>query len=157
MDKTFITLEGLGRHLDPDFDLVGTAEPAARMLLQRELDPRNFGHEAAKVVLDTRDLFTALPRRLNKITRSLEQGRFQVKLDTEQYSESVKSAARRVSNSVNRLALAIVLAAVILLAAQVIPRDQVVLHGWTMGQVTLAVLVLLTVILSFTLFRSNRK
>jgi ubiquinone biosynthesis protein len=157
MDKTLITLEGLGRHLDPDFDLIGTAEPAARMLLQRELDPRNFGREAVKVVLDTRDLFTALPRRINKITRSLEQGRFQVRLDMEQYSESVKSAARRVSNSVNRLALAIVLAAVILLAAQIIPKDQVVLHGWTLGQITLAVLALLAMILTFTLLRSSRR
>ena len=157
MDKTLITLEGLGRHLDPSFDLVGTAEPAARMLLQRELDPRNFGPEAAKMVIDTRDLFTALPRRLNKITRNLEQGRLQVKLDVEQYSDTVKSAARRVSQSVNRLALAIVLAAVILLASQIIPRDQVVFHGWTLGQVTLAVLGVLTVILSLALLRSGRR
>ena len=157
MDKTLITLEGLGRHLDPDFDLISAAQPAARMLFQREMDPRNLGSEAAKMLLDTRDLVSVLPRRLNKITKSMEQGQFKVKLELERYVDTLNSVMRRMSNSVNRLALAIVLAAVILLASRIIPGDQVLVPGWTVGQATLIVLLVLAVILTFAIWRSGRR
>lgn len=157
MDKTLVTLEGLGRHLDPDFDLIAAAQPAARMLFERELDPRNLGAEAAKMLLDTRDLVSVLPKRLNKITKNLEQGQFKVKLELERYVDTIKDTMRKVTNSVNRLAMAIVLAALILLAAQVVPRDVPLFHSWSLAEITLTALLVLSVIFTLAIWRSGRK
>lgn len=157
MDKTLVTLEGLGRHLDPDFDLIAAAQPAARMLFERELDPRNLGAEAAKMLLDTRDLVSVLPKRLNKITKNLEQGQFKVKLELERYVDTVRDTMRKVTNSVNRLAMAIVLAALILLVGQALPRDAVLFHSWSLAEITLTVLLALSLILALAIWRSGRK
>lgn len=157
MDKTLITLEGLGRHLDPSFDLVGSAEPAARMLFQREFDFRNIGTETAKLILDTRELVSVLPKRLNKITKSLEQGQFKVKLEMEQYVDSLKSTLRNFGNSINRLSIAIVLAGLMILASRIVPGTQPVIGRMTLGEASLVALLVLAVIWTIALIKTSWK
>lgn len=157
MDKTLITLEGLGRHLDPSFDLIGTAEPAARMLFRRELDFRNMGGEAAKLIIDTRELVTALPKRLNKITRSLEQGQFKVKLEMEQYVDTAKGLTRKLGNSVNRLSISIVIAGLLIMFSRMTQSNRPVLGNFTFSEISMGSLVLLSAVWIFAIIRSGGK
>jgi len=121
MDKTLVTLEGLGRHLDPAFDLVGTAEPAARMLFRREVDPKRFGGDIVRTALDLRELITALPRRIDKISKNIEHGNFKVHIELENYVESIRGMADRMSRSFNRLSLAIIIAALLVAVSSLAP------------------------------------
>lgn len=118
MDKTLITLEGLGRHLHPDFDLIEAAQPTARMLFRRELDPQKMLASSFKGLLDLRDLLNALPRRLDKITRAVERGEYKSKTEIINLNTALREYSKIQGRSFNRLAVAIVIGALILALPQ---------------------------------------
>jgi ubiquinone biosynthesis protein len=158
MDKTLVTLEGLGRHLDPGFDLVGTAEPAARMLFRRELDFRQFGGDMVRTFLDLRDLMAALPRRLDRISKNIEQGHLKVRIEMDSYVETARSMVDRLSQSFNRLSMSIVLAALLIVVALILPdRESAVAFGMSLREIALASVLLLSAAWIISLFRSGGK
>ncbi len=158
MDKTLVTLEGLGRHLDPGFDLVGTAAPAARMLFRRELDFRQFGGDMVRTFLDLRDLMAALPRRLDRISKNIEQGHLKVRIEMDSYVETARSMVDRLSQSFNRLSMSIVLAALLIVVALILPdRDSAVAFGMSLREIALACVLLLSAAWIISLFRSGGK
>ncbi len=158
MDKTLVTLEGLGRHLDPGFDLVGTAAPAARMLFRRELDFRQFGGDMVRTFLDLRDLMAALPRRLDRISKNIEQGHLKVRIEMDSYVETARSMVDRLSQSFNRLSMSIVLAALLIVVALILPdRESAVAFGMSLREIALACVLLLSAAWIISLFRSGGK
>lgn len=157
MDKTLVTLEGLGRHLDPDFDLIAAAEPAAHMLLRREMDPRNMGKDIMKTVIDMRDLVFAMPKRLDRISRGLENGQLKVKIELENYIDTLKDTVDRAGRSVNRLSLAIILAALLVSASMIMPMyEDVTLFGRSLPDIIIIALLVLAGVWVFAIFRSGR-
>lgn len=157
MDKTLITLEGLGRHLDPSFDLISAAEPAARMLLRREMDPRNVSKDMIRTAIDLRDLLTALPRRLDKISKGLEQGQFKVRIELESYIESAQEMVENVGKSINRLSLAIIIAALLISSAMILPKyEGVTLFGKSLSEIIIIALLIFAIIWIISIFRSGR-
>lgn len=157
MDKTLVTLEGLGRYLDPNFDLIGAAEPAARMLFRREMDPRNFGGELVRTFLDMRELLTALPRRIDRISKSLEQGHLKVRIEMDSYVETLHKMVDRMGQSFNRLSLSIIIAALLIAASTLMPRYENVKIGWfSLPGLTLITLCALLVVWVISLIRSGK-
>jgi ubiquinone biosynthesis protein len=154
MDKTLVTLEGLGRHLDPTFDLVGTAAPAARMLFRREIDPKRIGGDVVRTFLDMRELLTALPRRIDKISKNIEHGHFKVHIELENYVETVRGLVDRVSQSFNRLSLAIIIAALIMALSSLLPlfKDR----GNTGRYFLIGLMGFLSLIWAVSAFRSRK-
>ncbi len=157
MDKTLVTLEGLGRHLDPTFDLIAAAEPAAHMLLRREMDPRNMGKDFIKTAIDIRDLVIAMPKRLDRISRGLEEGQLKVKIELENYVDTIKGTVDRAGQSVNRLSLAIILAALLISASTILPRyDDVTVFGKSLPDILIITLLIMAVVWIAAIFRSGR-
>jgi len=157
MDKTLVTLEGLGRHLDPAFDLVGTAEPAARMLFRREMDPRQFGGDVIRTFLDLRELVTALPRRIDKISKSIEHGHFKVHIEMDNYVETIRGMVDRIGHSFNRLSLAIIIAALLIAVSTLVPLYHgVKFFGRTLPELGLIALAVLSLIWIFSTLRSRK-
>ncbi|HOO56392.1 MAG TPA: AarF/ABC1/UbiB kinase family protein [bacterium] len=157
MDKTLVTLEGLGRHLDPTFDLIGTAEPAARMLLRKELDPRNFGGDVVKTFLDVRDLLSAMPKRLDKISKNIETGHMKVRIEMDNYLDTIRGMVENVGQSFNRLSLAIVIGALLIALSSLVPRyDSIMLFNWPLHDVALVALIAMAGIWIMSVFRSGK-
>lgn len=123
MDKTLITLEGLGRYLDPTFDLIEAAQPAARKLFRRELDPQRMLASSLRGLLDLRDLLNALPKRLNKITRAMERGEYRARVEIENLPDTLLRHSRSLSRSANRLSFALVLGALVIAAPQLLKMN----------------------------------
>ncbi|MEW5945066.1 MAG: AarF/ABC1/UbiB kinase family protein [bacterium] len=157
MDKTLITLEGLGRHLYPEFDLVDAAQPTARMLFRREFDVKETGTALLRSVIDVRDLLSALPRRMNKITQALERGQFKMKLEVENYSGAMEKNARALGRALNRLSLAVVLGALIIAASRLFPPDHgPVAFGMSLGQIIQFSFLAAALVWLLAVFRSGR-
>jgi len=157
MDKTLITLEGLGRHLDPTFDLIAAAEPAARMLLRREMDPRNFSKDLIRTAIDMRDLLMAMPKRLDRISRGLESGQLKVRIEMENYMDAIQNTVERMGQSVNRLSLAIVIAALLVATSTVMSRyEGVTVFNRPLPDIFLIALLLFAVVWIIAVWRSGR-
>lgn len=108
--KVFITLEGLGRRLNPEFDLATEARPVLERTMRRRYHPSELFRRGKKVVQETFDIMVGLPKDIQSITRSLKAGRVKVNVEV----QGLDSFGQRIDDAATRLASSLVTAAFIL-------------------------------------------
>ena len=109
MAKVLVTLEGVGRRLDPDFDMAGEAAPFLQQVLLARYAPAALARLGTRALADTVGLLAALPSDLRQLLRAAKRGRVNVNLDVAR----LEGFGRRVEHSSNRLAVSLVVAALI--------------------------------------------
>jgi len=107
--KVCLTLEGLGRSLDPDFDMASEARPFLRRAMAAQLQPRLLVQRGGRALADSASLLAALPRELRRLMRVVRGGGARVHLSVDELHE----LGRQVSHSANRLSGSMVIAALI--------------------------------------------
>ena len=76
--RTLAELEGTLRRLDPELDLVVSSRRQAGGLLTERLSPDSVRSQLEAELIKLLPLLRRLPRRINKLSESLEQGRLSV-------------------------------------------------------------------------------
>jgi ubiquinone biosynthesis protein len=110
MLKALGTAEGVGRMLDPKQEMLSLARPFIRKIKQEQVSPKRILAEAADASSQYLHLLRDLPAETRSILAMLRQGK--VRLELEHYGlRPMEKALYRVSN---RIAFAIVLAALII-------------------------------------------
>jgi len=138
--KSFITLEGLGQQLDPDFDIAGEAAPLLKRVLLAHSEPRALARRGWRTLTSTLGLITSLPKELRQILRAVRRGKLQIQVDV----IPLKQFGERLDRAASRLALSIVTAALIVGSAIVMnvehePSKQTGLPFGTLGFIAAAV------------------
>jgi ubiquinone biosynthesis protein len=108
--KVCITLEGMGRTLDPAFDMASEAEPFLRRALIERYAPRAVLRRGARAMAELVDTAAALPHDLRRAARALRSGRMRLNLRLDQLTRF----GRQVDHSANRLTMGIVVAALVI-------------------------------------------
>jgi ubiquinone biosynthesis protein len=120
VNKALVTLEGILRQLDPDFDFIEIARPhVARLLLKRK-DPLRMLRSARKNVTDFYEVFTVFPKQLHRTFRKLLRGDIRVKVQHEELQHLI----RDVDKASNRLSFSIITAAIIVASSIIIHAGQ---------------------------------
>jgi ubiquinone biosynthesis protein len=114
--RAIIILEGLGRKLDPDFDIVGTMEPYVRKLVQSKLSIKRIGLNAMRTVGSLNTLAQRLPIRLDELWDQIDEGNLTVGVTVRDISYILGRADR----IVNRVVFSVLVAALILGSALVL-------------------------------------
>lgn len=103
--KVFVTLEGLGRTLDPAFDMAEHVEPAARRMIARLHSPAAI---AARGMRDLKKVMLGLPKDLRSILLRARRGGLRIELDLkrlEEFGHTLDRSANRVTGGVVTAAL----------------------------------------------------
>ena len=108
--KTMITLEGLGRQLNPEFDMGEHAEPFVKEVLRLRYAPDAVLKRSVHNVKDIASIMTGLPRDLAKFFKELRRGRVRLDIDVKRLDNFGQQLDRRA----NRLTLGIMTAALII-------------------------------------------
>ena len=108
--KTFITLEGLARLLDPDFNLVVAATPFLKRAFLLKYSPATMTQKGLKTLSGLVELVSELPQDLHRILEDLRRGALSVRLDISRPDWLGKELDR----AVNRLSVSLVTAAMII-------------------------------------------
>lgn len=104
--KVFLSLEGLGRQLDPGFSLDEHLEPVARRMMLRLRSPKRLLLSNWREV---RRLAISLPRDVRKAAQRLRRGGFKVELDLER----LETFGRRLEHAANRVTVGLITSALI--------------------------------------------
>jgi len=110
MIKAFITLEGLGRQLDPDFDLAGEVQPLLEQVLAAHHAPAALARRGWRGLGSTLELVTGLPQDLRDLLRAGRRGKLQIQVDV----VSLKRTVDQLDRAISRMTLGIVTAALII-------------------------------------------
>jgi ubiquinone biosynthesis protein len=104
--KVMVTLESLGKRLDPEFDFVNTARPFVMKVRTRRLQSWLDRESLLELAEDTERLARALPGEAYDLLKKAGSGRLKLRLDLEDLGDVV----REIDRSVNRLSFAVVIA-----------------------------------------------
>ncbi len=107
--KVFVTLEGLGRNLDPDFDMASEAAPFLRQAMLARYAPATLLRDGARTLAETAGILSVLPRDIRRLLRSARAGNLKLRLDV----DNLEDFGIQVNHSANRLTVGVVLAALI--------------------------------------------
>ncbi len=117
LGKTLMMWEGLAMQLYPEFDFFAVADPYVRRFLRQGRSPRVLAQRVATVFTQWGALFLEAPEHLRPLLMQLERGQWQVRSQQEVDRRYV-AMVDRVSN---RVALALLLAALIIGLGMVLP------------------------------------
>lgn len=116
--RTFTSLEGTLRLIDPGFDLVAGARATAQPLVRRVVTPEGLRERATSLFLGLAPELERLPRRLAKITSDVEAGRLTVNVRSFAHHDDRAFLTGLVQQVVSTvIAAAAVVAAVVLVSA----------------------------------------
>ncbi len=98
--KVFITLEGLGSQIDPDFGMAEEAGPFLRRALRARYMPDALAKRGWRSLSETVDILTGLPRDLRKLLSAARRGAIQVHIDItrlKRFGDQLDGAASRLT------------------------------------------------------------
>lgn len=105
--KVFVTLDGLGCLLDPDFVMAVHIEPFARQAWRQQNSPGQVVRRGAR---ELGAVMTSFPGDLRRLLYRLRRGRVRIDVDVER----LERFGERVARSANRLTVGLVTAALII-------------------------------------------
>lgn len=153
--KAFITLEGLGRQLDPDFDIAGEAAPLLKQEMLAHSTPAALARRGWRSLSHILDLIGGLPQDLRYILRTARRGKLHLEIEVvplEQFGERMDRAA-------SRLALSVVTAALIIGSAIVltVERESTLPGGLSFGMLGFIASVVSGIWLLVSIWRGGKK
>ena len=107
--KAFITLEGLGRGLDPDFHMAEEALPLLRKVLQAQYHPKVLAQRAWLNLRRTLAMVEQLPHDISRLMRNARRGKLNIHLDV----LHLRRVGDQLTRAANRISMALVIAALI--------------------------------------------
>ncbi len=108
--KAFISLEGMGRELDPDFDMAGEAMPLLEQALRARYAPTALLQRGWRGVSEALSLVAGLPQDISRLLRAARRGRLEIHIDV----THLKRVGNQLDSAANRLVVGIVVAALII-------------------------------------------
>lgn len=110
LGKAFFTVESMVRALDPQFNLMESMQPYAKTIMKERLSPSRMAKESLRLLLDLQRISREAPKVLEVILHNAREGKGEIRLRHEKL-EDLEGHIDRLSN---RLAFAIVVAAIIM-------------------------------------------
>jgi ubiquinone biosynthesis protein len=114
--KALVTIEGVGRALDPSFVFLQYVEPYVVRLVKHRHDPRRMAADAGRTALDFYHLLRDLPGEARSLLKFLRKGELKVNLETRSMEPVMKTWDR----DANRLSFAIVIASLLVSSAIIV-------------------------------------
>lgn len=154
MLKALVTVEGLGRLLYPEFDMVSEVRPYIKRILYRHYDPRHRFRDILNVFDDFSNLVEELPRGVRDTLRKVNAGELRIQFE----HRNLEKLTKEFNQSSNRISSAVIIAALIIGSSLVmqVPLGPNFLGFPLLGVLGYLVASVLGLILLWNIFRSKR-
>ena len=147
--RALVTLEGVGRTLNPEFNLAGVLQPFVQSAVRQRYSPTRI---AGDIIHDVKSLASAahkVPVSLSRTLEKLANDDLRVQLE----HRHIEKLLTEVGRSSNRVVIGLILAALIVASALVLRTE---LHSWWLSVPIYLLSSLLGAWLVYGIFRSGR-
>ncbi len=114
--KALTTMEGLGRRMDPDFDIINKAAPFIKKVQMERYHPVRLAEDFLEYTSDLMEIAVETPGDIHSILKQARRGKFSIVLKHEGLEEMQLTEER----TNNRLSFSIVLAALIVASSMIV-------------------------------------
>ncbi|MGH6636814.1 MAG: ABC1 kinase family protein [Gammaproteobacteria bacterium] len=110
MFKALITLEGLGRHYDPEFQLIERIRPFVERAMEERYRPATVVRRGQAALGNYASLLTSVPRDVARLIKDARRGRMRVDLDLKR----LDSFGRRLDSTIDRITIGLMTASLVI-------------------------------------------
>jgi ubiquinone biosynthesis protein len=114
--KALVTIEGVGRELDPDFNSVEHATPFAKKLIRERMNPKRLIEDFVNSALEARLLMRDLPFEVREMLRLMKRGEAKIRFEHEGLDPMLKT----LDQIANRMVFAVVLTSLVIGSALIV-------------------------------------
>ena len=152
--KALVTIEGIGRKLDPDFNMIVHLKPFMEKIVREKVSPAYIGKEASRVLMSFATLFKNLPRDLQAFINRLNHNRFKIDLEHRGLDRLINDLDR----SSNRISFSLLIAALIIGSSLIMQTEKgPMLFGFpALGFIGYSIAGFLGLWLAIAILRSGR-
>lgn len=148
--RALVTLEGVGRQLDPEFNIAPHLAPLIEQLVRNRYNPRRMAHRVFDEAREVLDLLKELPRQVGRTLEKLSNDELEIQVEHRHLDRLITELDR----SGNRIVVGLVMSSLILSSAMVLRAT-----GATAWWISVPAFVLSSVLgmwLIYGVFRSGR-
>ncbi len=152
--RALIAIEGLGRQLDPEFNMIAQVQPFAEQIIRERYSPGNLTKDAIQTLRDYHALSRSLPRDIKEFLNRLNRNKFKIDLEHQGLDHLIND----IDKSSNRVSFSLVIAALIIGSSLIMQSDKgPMLFGFPMlGLIGYCVAGVLGLGLAIAILRSGR-
>jgi len=118
--KALVTVEGMGRELDPHFDMFGHLRPFMEQAIKERFSPRHVAREVSDHLMSLLNLAKNLPRGLKEFLGKINRNKFKIDLEHRGLDRFIKE----LDKSINRLSSSLIIAALIVGSSIIMQTDK---------------------------------
>ncbi|HEY3307123.1 MAG TPA: AarF/UbiB family protein [Desulfuromonadaceae bacterium] len=108
--KSLVIVEGMGRNLDPSFNMIEHLRPFMEKAFKKKFSPRRISRDINSTLLSYINLARTLPRDLKEIINRINKNKFKIDLE----HRGLDKFTAEFDRSINRLSSSMILAALII-------------------------------------------
>ena len=120
LSRALIAIEGLGRQLDPHFNMVEQLKPFAEDIVRHRYSPGNLAKEATRTLHAYQALGKSLPKDLKEFINRINRNQFKIDLE----HRGLERLINDLDKSTNRISFSMVIAALIIGSSLVMQIDK---------------------------------
>jgi len=154
LGKALITIEGIGRQLDPAFNMIDHLRPFMEKLVRDKVTPAHLSKEMVRVVQSYGALAKNLPRDLKEFINRVNRNKFKIDLE----HRGLEKLITDLDKSSNRISFSMLIAALIIGSSLIMQTDKgPMLFGFPMlGFLGYSIAGFLGLWLAIAILRSGR-
>ncbi len=120
LSRALIAMEGLGRQLDPHFNMVEQLTPFAEQIVHDRYSPKNIAKDAARTLQAYHALGRSLPRDIKEFINRINRNKFKIDLE----HRGLERLINDLDKSTNRISFSLVIAALIVGSSLIMQIDK---------------------------------
>ncbi len=117
--KAMVTIEGIGRQLDPGFNLIEQIKPTAVELMQHRLSAGSLGKETSQIFRSYFDVLKSLPQELKELLLRVNSNNFKIDLE----HRGLEKLITDLDKASNRLSFSFIIGSLIIGSSLIIQTD----------------------------------
>ena len=118
--KALVIMEGVGRQLDPEFNMINHMRPYVNKIIFERFSPKNISEQAGRIVQAYSSLAKNLPQDIKEFVNRLNRNKFKIDLEHRGLEKLVTDLDR----SSNRVSFAVVIGSLIVGSSLVLQIDK---------------------------------
>ncbi len=118
--KALVTIEGMGRGLDPEFDMVEHLRPFMERAITEKASPGRLAKEMGTALFSYANFAKNLPKDLREILNKINHNKFKINLE----HRGLDQFSKEMDKSINRLSSSLLIAALIIGSSIIMQIDR---------------------------------
>lgn len=114
--KALVIIEGVGLFLDPHYNIIANIDPFVRRLLRQKYGPEKMAERVVGALAGFTEMAVGLPEDIETIVRKIREGKLRIEFE----HKGLEGMYQKMDEVSNRMAISILLAALILGSALIV-------------------------------------